>query len=198
MKKPTKHQKEDARKLQRQQAHACFSAVGTGKTLTALHAIKLDQMKSKTGPHDHGPTLIVCPPIAGSMWLEEAVDYLGGKAHLVRSSDEPLQEDTDIVITSYNLASMMKKQLWENPGGAFRTVVLDEAHNLKNPEAARTKAIYGPHCTLKRGICAGAHRVYPLTGTPIQNRLSALGSIAFTSLKGPPIVQACRTLVTPS
>jgi SNF2 family DNA or RNA helicase len=70
----------------------------------------------------------------------------------------------DLVITTYATAYRDEEALsavsWEN-------LVLDEAQNIKNPQAKQTK-------TAKR--LKAAQRI-ALTGTPVENRLSELWSI---------------------
>src|SRR5581483_12051624 len=70
----------------------------------------------------------------------------------------------DLVLTSYGLAlrDINSLQLVDWAG-----LVLDEAQNLKNPEAKQTQAV----ATL------WAPRRIALTGTPVENRLSDIHSI---------------------
>jgi SNF2 family DNA or RNA helicase len=70
----------------------------------------------------------------------------------------------DVVISTYGLARRDIDDLTEIP---WSHLILDEAQNIKNPQAKQTQAI--------RKIPAG-HRV-ALTGTPVENRLSELWSI---------------------
>jgi SNF2 family DNA or RNA helicase len=70
----------------------------------------------------------------------------------------------DVIITSFTLArkdeKLFKSVTWQR-------IVLDEAQNIKNPQAAQTKAV------LK---LQAKHRL-ALTGTPVENRLLDLWSI---------------------
>ena len=70
----------------------------------------------------------------------------------------------DLVVTTYPLAlrdaEMLAKVSWD-------TLILDEAQNIKNPEARQTRAI--------RGLPAGSRLA--MTGTPVENRLTDLWSL---------------------
>jgi SNF2 family DNA or RNA helicase len=70
----------------------------------------------------------------------------------------------DVVITSYSLIRRDEKLFH---GVNWHRMVIDEAQNIKNPQAAQTKAI------LK---IDASHRL-ALTGTPVENRLLDLWSI---------------------
>src|SRR5258708_7538573 len=70
----------------------------------------------------------------------------------------------DVVLTSFALARLDEKLL---QSVKWRRGVVDEAQNIKNPQAAQTKAI------LKLDA---PHRL-ALTGTPVENRLRDLWSI---------------------
>ncbi|HXR64837.1 MAG TPA: DEAD/DEAH box helicase, partial [Ktedonobacteraceae bacterium] len=70
----------------------------------------------------------------------------------------------DVVLASFALARLDEKLL---QGQKWHRVVVDEAQNIKNPQAAQTRAI------LKLPT---RHRL-ALTGTPVENRLRDLWSI---------------------
>jgi len=70
----------------------------------------------------------------------------------------------DIVITTYALATRDRTVLAKVP---WRRIVLDEAQNVKNPEAKQTKAV--------RAL--PSPRKVALTGTPVENHLGELWSI---------------------
>nr|MBA2285130.1 DEAD/DEAH box helicase [Ktedonobacteraceae bacterium] len=70
----------------------------------------------------------------------------------------------DVILTSFALARLDEKLL---QAVEWHRVVVDEAQNIKNPQAAQTRAI------LK---LTAPHRL-ALTGTPVENRLRDLWSI---------------------
>lgn len=69
-----------------------------------------------------------------------------------------------VIITSYALVRRDLELLGELP---FDCLVLDEAQNIKNPEAAQSQAVR----------LLTARRRVALTGTPVENRLTELWSI---------------------
>src|SRR5439155_1645911 len=70
----------------------------------------------------------------------------------------------DVILTSFALARLDEKLL---QGMKWHRVVVDEAQNIKNPQAAQTRAI----------LKLAAPRRLALTGTPVENRLRDLWSI---------------------
>ncbi len=66
----------------------------------------------------------------------------------------------DVGIYSYNKAG---------DAGVCDVLILDEAHYLKSPKAARTRTIYGA-----KGCTTRASNVWTLTGTPMPNNASEL------------------------
>jgi len=90
--------------------------------------------------------LVVCPAIAVEHWSREFVKWWTGAIaprHVVISFDRLLRNWSEI-----------QKQTWD-------LVVIDECHFAKNPEAQRTKLIYG-----KGGLGWVSDRLWVLSGTP--------------------------------
>jgi len=73
-------------------------------------------------------------------------------------------QEHDVILTSFALVRLDEKLL---RGPKWHRVVIDEAQNIKNPQAAQTRAI------LK---LTASHRL-ALTGTPVENRMRDLWSI---------------------
>jgi SNF2 family DNA or RNA helicase len=88
--------------------------VGLGKTMMATALAKLDQ--EQTGSW----TLIICPKNLTKMW-QYYVDEFGLNARVLS-------------------LSQVQKKLADIPA-RFRTVLIDESHNLRNPEGKRYRAI---------------------------------------------------------
>jgi SNF2 family DNA or RNA helicase len=57
---------------------------------------------------------------------------------------------------------------WSGKRVRFELLISDEGHYAKNPESARTRALYGPACR-GNGLIGLVDRVWVLTGTPILN-----------------------------
>jgi len=119
-----------------------------------------------------GPTLIVAPMSVIGNWRREAERFAPGlRVRLHHGVDRPSGErfaeaalDSDAVITTYALAHRDVDDLAQV---RWRRVVLDEAQNIKNPNAKQTRSIQS----------LSASRRIALTGTPVENRLSELWSI---------------------
>ncbi|MDT8389637.1 MAG: DEAD/DEAH box helicase [Lentisphaeria bacterium] len=116
--------------------------------------------------------LIICPASVVGVWSAEiekftprlrAAIYSGSPARRKKLLAE--KTDTwDILVTNY---SLLRNDIDEFTGREFTFIVLDEAQQIKNPDALVTQAVK----QLK------TPRPLALTGTPIENRLTDLWSI---------------------
>jgi len=143
--------------------------MGLGKTLEVITRL-LDERRSG---ETVGPTLVIAPTSVLGNWRKEIERFAPSLRTLVhqgssRDRDERHFRDScresDVVITSFALARLDEKLLRAVGWGR---VVVDEAQNIKNPEAAQTRAI----------AKIAAPRRLALTGTPVENRLRDLWSI---------------------
>lgn len=143
--------------------------MGLGKTIQAI-AVMLQ--RKKEGLADE-PALVICPTTLMANWEKEitrfapslkSVVYHGQGRRLAVSS-------ADVVITTYGLARQEKARLQRR---SWSLLILDEAQNIKNPDAKQTRAINGLQAS---GTLA-------LTGTPVENRLRELWSIFQVLLPG--------------
>jgi|ETNvirnome_2_300_1030623.scaffolds.fasta_scaffold01680_5 SNF2 family DNA or RNA helicase len=149
------HQIEDARFLAERKFAGNFSGMGSGKTLTACEAFRLT---------DTTLGVIICPPIARTMWKRVFEAHTGFSAQIVATGRAPLDDTADVYIMSYEIATKRKDELRTLLANPLRTSVLicDESHALKSTKAKRTKAILG-----RGGVCEGADHTWCLTGTPV-------------------------------
>ena len=135
--------------------------MGLGKTLQVLTLLKFYPFENKN-------SLIVCPASVVPVWLREARRwYPNLQTELLRSScdfsnDGPTQPM--LWIASYTQLRRHKHLL---EGTQFGYAVLDEAQQIKNPDAKVTQA-----CCAIQAECRLA-----LTGTPIENRLLDLWTL---------------------
>ncbi|MDR3340475.1 MAG: DEAD/DEAH box helicase [Candidatus Symbiothrix sp.] len=143
---------------------ACLADdMGLGKTVQTL-AVLLQRATE-------GPALVVCPVSVIGNWVSETARFaptiqvktLGSSATNRKELIETLDAG-DLLITSYGLLQSEDELLSERE---FATVVLDEAHAIKNYATKTSKA----SMQLK-----GAFRI-ALTGTPIQNHLGEIWNI---------------------
>lgn len=155
--------------LERWSLGACLADdMGLGKTpqflAFLLHLKERDAL--------HKPTLVVCPTSVLGNWEREVKKFTptlstyihhGDKRSKGKSFVKEIQKK-DLIITSYSLVYRDIKTLEEVE---WEGVVLDEAQNIKNPQAKQSQAA--------RSLKAGFR--IALTGTPVENRLSELWSI---------------------
>jgi SNF2 family DNA or RNA helicase len=139
--------------------------MGTGKTLTVIS--QLLYRKEQDGP---APSLVIAPTSVTHTWENEIARFApalktlrlqSGADRAARYASVP---DVDVVITSYALARLDAEQLERFN---FRSLILDEAQNAKNPSSQIAKVV--------RNLRAD-HRL-ALTGTPVENSLRDLWSI---------------------
>lgn len=147
---------------------------GTGKTMMALFAL----------PNPAPPVLVVGPESAKWVWEAEILRWRPdlrpvvlkpGKANF-RLPSLP----GEVVITTYD--SVMRAERKGNTyvlpiaGVDGMTLILDEAHKVKNPTAQRTQNARA----LVRAALTGGGCVWGMTGTPVQNRPGELWSLLYT------------------
>ncbi|HTW84951.1 MAG TPA: SNF2-related protein [Candidatus Sulfotelmatobacter sp.] len=116
------------------------------------------------------PVLVIAPTSVTHTWENELKKFAPSvrALRLQSGSDRAAKYETihdyDVVITSYALARLDAQQLERF---RFRTLVLDEAQNAKNPASQIARVV--------RGLQAD-HRL-ALTGTPVENSLRDLWAI---------------------
>ncbi|MFZ6184410.1 DEAD/DEAH box helicase [Nannocystis pusilla] len=127
--------------------------MGLGKTLQTLTAVR-------------GRTLVVAPTSTLHNWLSEARRFRPGlRAALYHGPKRSLEPTADVTITSYAVLRLDRDKLSRE---TWDTVVLDEAHAIKEPTTATASAAFG----LRAGWRVA------LSGTPVQNRLTELWSLS--------------------
>jgi hypothetical protein len=139
--------------------------MGLGKTLQTLVFLH----------HATGPALVVCPSSLVDNWLAEAGRFVPGLKAMALTGPERREllqhEEADLFVTSYAILRLDAEAFRQRP---FEVVILDEAQQIKNPDAQITRAAWG----------LDARHRFALTGTPIENRLSDLWSIMNFVLPG--------------
>lgn len=143
-------------------AGACLADdMGLGKTLQAL-ALLLYRAPQ-------GPAIVVCPASVVNNWVSETQRFapslnvrLLGQTNRTEALENP--SAFDIFVITYGILQSEEERIGNV---AWETVVLDEAHAIKNTTTKTSKAAM----TLQAGF-----RLI-LTGTPIQNHLGELWSL---------------------
>ncbi|WP_298914100.1 DEAD/DEAH box helicase [uncultured Nostoc sp.] len=155
--------------LERWGLGACLADdMGLGKTIQfiafLLHLKEQDVLEN--------PTLLVCPTSVLGNWEREVnkfapslkiLQYHGDKRPKGKAFLEAVKNH-DLIVTSYSLLHRDIKSL---QSVSWQIIVLDEAQNVKNPEAKQSKAVRQLEATFR----------IALTGTPVENRLQELWSI---------------------
>ncbi|MGK7873895.1 MAG: DEAD/DEAH box helicase [Xenococcaceae cyanobacterium] len=155
--------------LERWNLGACLADdMGLGKTIELIAFM----LNLKAQDALSNPTLLVCPTSVLNNWEREVKKFSPTLSTLIHHGDKRSKgkafakavKNKALVITSYPLVYRDEKTL---EGVQWQGVVLDEAQNIKNPQAKQSQAV--------RKLKAGFRIV--LTGTPVENRLSELWSI---------------------
>ena len=138
--------------------------MGLGKTIQAL--AYLQDLKDRQG---FKPSLVLAPTSVVFNWAAEAEKFTPRLKALVftgplRKKLIPELKQADLVLTSY---AIFRRDVELLTAQSWRTVVLDEAQNIKNYRSKTALLVKGLQTEQR----------WALTGTPLENRLSELWSI---------------------
>ncbi|EOD26547.1 hypothetical protein EMIHUDRAFT_205633 [Emiliania huxleyi CCMP1516] len=130
--------------------------MGLGKTVTAIGVL---------AHADVWPALVLCPSSVKYNWRAELLRWLPeqlspAKVQVVDKGEDSLSADASVVIATYDGARARAQRTGEL--NRFRAIVCDESHNLKSPEAQRTRALLP---LVRRAVAAVL-----LSGTPALSR----------------------------
>ena len=125
--------------------------MGLGKTLQALCVLE-------------SPALVVAPTSVLHNWAAEIEKFRPGlRAHVYHGPTRQLDLDADVTLTTY---AILRLDIDALADVRWKTIVLDEAQAIKNPDSKVARAAYR---------LRGDFRL-ALTGTPVENRLDDLWS----------------------
>ncbi len=176
------YQKEGVRFLADRIAHRIgpilADDMGLGKTLQVLALLsgwfRRERAARPGGPGRRSPSdrgaLVVCPASVVSVWLEQAGKFTPELRCATYSGPPSVRQavlrkgEWDVLVANYALVRNDAAVLAEH---TFAFVVLDEAQQIKNPDAQVSRAVRAlrtPH-------------PLALTGTPLENRLTDLWSV---------------------
>jgi SNF2 family DNA or RNA helicase len=148
---------------------ACLADdMGLGKTIQLIAFL----LHLKAQDLLNAPTLLVCPTSVLGNWEREVKKFAPSLTVWQHHGDKRLQgkafakavQFQHLVITSY---ALVQRDLPDLKTVTWRGIVLDEAQNIKNPEAKQSQAVRQLEAQFR----------IALTGTPVENRLSELWSI---------------------
>ena len=152
---------------------ACLADdMGLGKTVQTIGFIA--QRLQDDLAQKKGSILIVLPPSLVFNWLDEFERFAPGitvQGCLTRHSLNRAVQTSQVILTTYD---RVRVEIADYEAQHFDIVVFDEAHNLKNITAARTKA--AARLNRRFTLC--------LTGTPVENNISEFYSVMTTSVPG--------------
>ena len=144
--------------------------MGLGKTLQIIALLLMEPPKANS------PALIVCPTSLIANWVREFSRFAADTTVLVhrgpsRAGVYRELQKTNVVITTYdtmvNDISIFSSFEWS-------WVICDEAQAIKNPDSNRRRAV----AKIPR------RRTIPMTGTPVENGLLDLWSLADLAIPG--------------
>ena len=152
---PMDHQKEAIQKLVGNKKFILADDMGVGKTTSTIIAAL------ETGAKK---ILIVCPASLKINWQREIENYSSRSVYIAEG--KKFSSESDFIIINYdilkNFHDPKKRDESTILNTKFDLVIMDEAHMIANPQAARTKIV--------NDICDKVERVWLLTGTPMTSR----------------------------
>jgi SWI/SNF-related matrix-associated actin-dependent regulator 1 of chromatin subfamily A len=125
--------------------------MGLGKTIEAIAWLQLRK--------ELRPAIIIVPACVKLNWEVEINKWMTDPNCQVLSGETPYKIKGDILVINYNIVQYWAKKLKKID---FKVMILDEAQNVKNNSANRTKVV--------KAIRKGIPHVMSLTGTPIENK----------------------------
>lgn len=152
------HQEENVRFAAGRKATLIADAPGCGKTFSTIALANCFLPKR---------VLVICPSSLKINWKREFAKYSVHDHLSVGVATSKELPNTDIIIANYDIIQKWHSRLvavnWD-------FLILDEAHYVKNPDAERTKRIFGKAAKRKPIKGIPHKRLILLTGTPMTNR----------------------------
>ena len=139
--------------------------MGLGKTIQALGLINLRD--------DISRVLIICPASLKINWRRESEKWLTRPLSISIAESKSILR-TNVVIINYDILGNHREELRREK---WDLIVLDEAHYIKNPDAARSREVFGGRIKKVEVSPIPTKRKLALTGTPIENRPAEIWSL---------------------
>lgn len=125
--------------------------------------------------------LVICQANMKIKWTREIDKWMVNRDLTVDYAEGSKFPETNVVVINYDI---LQKNLEHMHARNWDLILTDEAHNLKNEEAQRTKAVLGDLLDLDGArmipMVEGGQMVH-LTGTPKPNRVSELWPLLTSS-----------------
>jgi SNF2 family DNA or RNA helicase len=144
--------------------------MGLGKTLQIIALMVMEI------PDEAAPALIICPTSLIANWVREIQRFAPSLSILVHRGPERTGtfrglQSANVVITTYDT---MVNDISIFAAFEWSWVICDEAQAIKNPNSNRRKCV----ATIPR------MKTIPMTGTPVENSLTDLWSLADFAVPG--------------
>lgn len=174
-------QREDVEAIKKQCLRALIaSSPGTGKTPIAITSLV------ETGRWSL-PALIIAPASVTHNWKKEISSWAPGfRVQVIEDMSSPIEDDKEIYIISWSLLDPREMELH---GLHLKSVVADECHLAKNPDALRSQSLYR--------LTRRTNGLLLLTGTPIVNTKEELQVLESLFLKKPLLIRRLLEDVAP-
>jgi hypothetical protein len=142
--------------------------MGLGKTVEALAV--LAHLRAKGAQY----FLVICPAAVVTNWVREVASKSKLRPHRLHGGDRRAGvrawlRDGGVAITTFETLPWLHAQ--HSVPSDLGCVVVDEAHYIKNPDAARTRN--------SRLLVDFADRAVLMTGTPLENRIQEFRNLVF-------------------
>lgn len=153
--------------------------MGLGKTVQAIAAMVC--LKNTGATH----FVVVCPASVLENWCREIVKHSELSVIKVHGAGraEALAKwilEGGVAVTTYEQAGHFELE----PSFKFDMIVVDEAHYIKNPAAARTHNV--------REMCQHTERILMMTGTALENRVDEM--ISLIDVLQPDVANSVKTM----
>jgi len=136
--------------------------MGLGKTVTALGL--MTHLHNEEAKH----TLVIVPLAVLENWRSEIAKHTSLTAHMLYG--ESLEDDLEkwvkhggVAVASYESIQKVNQSTHTRKFASADLVIVDEAHNIKNPKTIRSRNVLP--------WVRSAERTLLLTGTPIENKI---------------------------
>ncbi|WP_456392390.1 DEAD/DEAH box helicase [Persephonella sp.] len=146
--------------------------MGTGKTVMSTTAMRILFLKGKIKK-----AVIIVPTNLITVWEEHLKKWAPELVFITLNESKNsrrllYQKESHIYLVSYDTLKndyKFSKEIIKEFRKGIDLVILDEAHNIKNPDALKTRAV--------KYISKNAKIRWALSGTPLQNNLKELLSL---------------------
>lgn len=169
---PFPHQLTGARFLAERRAALLLDDMGLGKTATAIMAADLIGARK---------ILVVCPAVVRTGWEDEFVTWQKIERPIRAVGGRLLAAPGHgVTVVSHAALADAVSVAALRAGAPYDLVIVDEIHELRNFDAARTRAMYG-----EQALFRTASYFWGLTGTPVVNSAADLWPFAAGPLGNP-------------